>query len=284
MFVWLKEFLNINFPVAMTKYYYRRIMHKSLNLNNPITFNEKINWLKLYYWPQLEISKILADKYKVRNYVASKGLEHILNKLIGCWAQAEDIEWEFLPEKFVLKCNHGCGMNIICHDKKFFDTVMAERKLEKWLKMDWGKYACEPHYSAIEPVIIAEEFIGNTIDNSLPDDIKVHCFGGKPCVIGYYTNRESELCCTLYDTSWKKLDISIKEGIVVECPKCLQKILEYCEVLTEGLPYARCDFYVCNEEVIFGEITLTPASGRSKFIIEEADYHWGTLLNIDNLK
>lgn len=276
----IKRILHKICPVIMTKYYYKKILGRSLNLNNPKTLNEKINWLKLYYWPRQEISSIVADKYKVRKYVEQCGYGNILNDLIGAWDSTDEIPWDNLPEKFAIKCGHGCGMNIVCFNKSNLDKQEVYRKLNTWMKIDWGADSCEPHYSAIKPKIICEKFIGNQKKKQLPDDIKIHCFHGEPKLIAYYSGRESSLHGTFYDLNWKHLNIATKEGSIVDKPTCLDKILDACRGLSKELPYARMDFYVYDGEPIFGEITLTPASGRSPYMTPEADLKYGEYLDL----
>ena len=116
-----------------------------------------------------------ADKYKVREYVKKKGLGDILVPLIGHWDKPEDIDWDSLPDKFVLKCNHGCAYNILCNDKNKFDKVEATKRLKKWMKEDFGAFNIETHYSQIKPHITCEEFLGDCIV-----DYKFFCFNGEP--------------------------------------------------------------------------------------------------------
>ncbi len=280
MIIEIKRILHRLCPELMTKYYYRKILNRDLNLKDPKSLNEKINWLKLFYWPYQGISSIVADKFKARDYVIDRGYKHILNGMIGSWDNVNDIPRETLPNKFAIKCGHGCGMNIICFDKSNFDIEDAKNKLNHWMKIDWGLDSCEPHYSKIKPTIICEEFIGS--NDSLPDDIKVHCFHGEPRLIAYYSGRSNNLHGTFYDLGWNHLDIATNEDILVEKPACLNEILNACKDLSKNLPYARIDFYVVDNKPIFGEITLTPASGRSPYMTEEADLHYGSFLDLSS--
>ena len=123
---------------------------EKLDLKNPRTFNEKLQWLKLYYYPQNDLAVKCADKYRVREYIKDKGYENTLVPLLGVWDNVEDIDWDSLPNKFVLKCNHGCAYNIVCNDKTEFDRIKAKKQLNKWLKEDFGAFNIEPHYSNIK--------------------------------------------------------------------------------------------------------------------------------------
>ena len=278
--IYIKRKLNIFCPVFMTKYYYKKNMGKKLNLRKPKSLNEKVNWLKLYYWPKKELSSTVADKYAVRKYVDKCNCSDLLNELIGVWDSTDEIPWDSLPNQFAIKCGHGCGMNIICDDKSKINKDEVYSKLNTWMKMDWGEYSCEPHYSAIKPKIICEKYLEGKDGNLVPDDIKIHCFKGKPKLIAYYSGRGKSLHGTFYDINWNHLDISTKEGALIEKPKCLDRLLEACESLASELPYARIDFYIVDSKPIFGEITLTPASGRSPYMKEEFDFKYGNYIDL----
>ena len=129
-----------------------------MNLKDPQTFNEKLQWLKLYYFPKDQLAIQCADKYAVRNYIKAKGYSDKLVPLVGSWKEAKDIEWDKLPEKFVLKCNHGCAYNLVCTDKNVLDKQSTIRQLDEWMKEDFGAFNIELHYSAIKQhMIICEE-------------------------------------------------------------------------------------------------------------------------------
>ncbi|HGL5668964.1 TPA: ATP-grasp fold amidoligase family protein, partial [Enterococcus faecium] len=274
------------FPIIMTKYFYRKILGRKLKLKKPETFNEKINWYKLYFCPQNDLVIQCTDKFRVREYVEDMYCGDSLNDLIGVWDGVDEINWNSLPQRFVLKCNHGCGMNIICPDKTSLDIEETKNRLNKWMKMDWGKESIEPHYSKIKPKIICEKFIENTLDkeSSLPPDIKIHCFNGIPKVIAYYSGRGNDMHGTFYDVNWNKLDFATKEGSVISKPICLDKMLLYAEKLSNPFPYVRVDFYECNNIPVFGELTFTPASGRSPYMTREADEYMGNLLNLKEME
>jgi len=133
----------------MSKFYYRIVLYKKLNLRNPQTFNEKLQWYKLNYFPNNPLVVTCTDKYQVRNYVEKKGFGKHLTKLLGSWDDSNEIAWEELPKKFVLKCNHGCAYNILCSDKDSFDKKKATKQLNRWLKEDFGAFNIEIHYSNI---------------------------------------------------------------------------------------------------------------------------------------
>ena len=152
-----------------------------LNLKNPKTWSEKLLWLNKYWQPELK--SICADKYAVRDFVKDKGFEYILIPLLGVWENADDIDFNILPKRFVLKCNHGCGWNIICEDKEKLDIEGSKNKLNRWMKIDLGEITSEVHYHYIKPFIICEEFLPVQDYRDLKD-FKIHCFNGIPEFIG----------------------------------------------------------------------------------------------------
>ena len=143
---------------AMSRFYYKVVLKQRLDLDSPKTFNEKLQWLKLYYYPKDPLVVQCADKYAVRDFIIEKGYGNTLVPLIGCWKSADEIDWYALPDQFVLKCNHGCAYNIVCQDKSTFDKRGAKKLLNRWLKEDFGAFNIEVHYSKIKPRrIICEE-------------------------------------------------------------------------------------------------------------------------------
>ena len=160
----------------LRKIYYWIILKRKLHLNNPLTFNEKIQWLIHNDYPNNTMVIKCADKYAVRESVKEKGLSNLLTTLYGSWDNANQIDWESLPDKFVLKCNHGCAYNILCPDKNKLDKEKTVKQLNEWLKEDFGRFNLELHYSNINNhKIICEEFLGDVIT-----DYKFFCFHGKP--------------------------------------------------------------------------------------------------------
>lgn len=128
-------------PIYATKLFYKKMFNKPLNLKNPKTLNEKIQWLKLNTYKDNPLITQCADKYLVRDYVASKGCREILNELINVWDSVEEIDWNDLPNKFVLKLNHGSGYNIVCDNLKKLDLSKTKKQLKTWLKEDFWKLA-----------------------------------------------------------------------------------------------------------------------------------------------
>lgn len=260
-------------PKLATKAIYYYHVRTKLNLKNPVTFDEKLNYLKLYVNVKNPLVTICADKVAVRDYVKEKGCEKILNEVIGIYDRVEDIEWEKLPNKFVIKCNHGSGFNIICKDKQQLDIESCKRKLNKWLKINYGKYTTEIHYSKIKPKIIIEKFIESTSKTGL-DDYRIFCYNGIPKYIKVTPEVEETAYYNFYDLNWNKMNFVKKEyesKYEIKKPKNLQKMLKYAEILSENFQFVRVDLYNVDGKIYFAELTFTPTGGCcNKFTKEGA--------------
>lgn len=251
------------------KLWYKLATGEDLDLENPRTFNEKVQWLKLY--DSTPIKTRLADKYLVRDWVREKIGEQYLIPLLGVWNDFDEIDFDQLPNQFVLKANHGCGCNIIVKDKSKFDVDDARKKFEDWMDTNFAfLYGLELQYMNIQPKIIAEKYM-EELNHSLYD-YKIHCFDGKPVFIqcigdrnlakhtGYQNN---------YDLKWNKLDWIFEDyphfPYVVSKPKLLDGMVTCAEKLSEGISYVRVDLYEVNDHIYFGEMTFTPASGSYRY-------------------
>lgn len=265
----------------MAKLYSRVILKKHIDLDNPKTFNEKIQWLKIHDFPKNPLVIRGADKYAVRKYVKKKGLEHLLVPLIGAWRSADEIEWEKLPNRFVLKCNHGCAYNILCPDKKKFDIESAVRQLNKWMKEDFGAYNIELHYSKIKPhMITCEEYLGEKII-----DYKFFCFNGQPkymyvssdlvhdrkAQIGFFYLDGKKMPLVRDDYAPMDLD---------ELPPFFEDMKRDAVILCQDFPFVRVDFFIANGKYYFAELTFTPSAGMMPFNPDKYDLEWGKQLNI----
>lgn len=257
-------------PLQIAKFKYRIKLGKKLDLDNPEDLNQKINWLK--FKSNTLLWSDLADKYQVRKFVEKYGLRDILIPLYGKWNTAEDIEWNKLPNRFVLKMNNGCGDVIICHDKKKLEQEKVKRYFRKLLKKPYGIITGEPHYSKITPCIIAEELLDckkQPIKSSSLIDYKIWCFDGKPCYILTCYNRTAKTVETaLYDVQWKvhpeyfvSTSHCIPAKIRLPKPKNLNKMLEIAETLSADFPQVRVDLYEVGGKVYFGEMSFTGLGG-----------------------
>ena len=254
------------------KYYCR--MGKRLHLKNPSTFNEKLQWLKLY--GRKPIDTILSDKFAVKEYIAKTLGDQYIIPVLGVWDRFEDIDFDRLPDQFVLKCTHDSGGIVICKDKTKLDKVIARKKLNKSLKTDYFVYSREHAYKNIPRRIIAEKYMEDSSNLELMD-YKVHNFNGIPKLILLCQSRFSKggLREDFYSTDWEHLDIcrpghpNADERVLK--PAKLNEILELSAKIAKGMPFVRTDFYIINGKVFFGEVTYSPAGGMTPFIPEEWD-------------
>ena len=250
------------------------------NLKNPKNFNEKMTKLKLEDYNNNEQISNLADKYEVRKYVEEKGLKEILNEIYGIYDNEEQINFTELPDKFALKCTHGCAYNIICKDKENLNISEAKDKLKRWLKEKYGYATQELHYTRIKPRIIAEKYLCDENDK-MPLDYKIYCFHGKAKCILVCSERDEKLKLSYYDLNWNRLkyekeDWSSKENI--KKPENLQKMIQYAEKLSGKYHFVRVDLYNEKGKIIFGELTFTPACCCAPYYSKEGNMELGKLL------
>ncbi|MDI9219750.1 ATP-grasp fold amidoligase family protein [Pantoea sp. EA-12] len=278
----LKFSANISPEFSAKAHYYIKFK-KKLNLRNPTNFNEKIQWLKFNEYKG-DIYTLCADKYKVREYIISKGCGEILNELYGVYDNPQAIDYDALPEKFALKCNHGAGYNIICDNKSSLDIEKTNKKLNEWLKQDFSSHFVEPQYKKIERKILCEKFIENE-SGGFPDDYKFYCFNGKPYAVMVCIGREKGTPKFYYfDMDWNPLPFEdtielINDNQLPEMPEGFHKMKEYAFKLATDFKFVRADFYLLNGEVIFGELTFTPSAGLD-VTLQEADVILGGQLKL----
>ncbi len=272
-------------PTLSSRVIYRFHTHKKLNLKNPTLFNEKLMYLKLHDYRYNDLVTKCSDKIKVRDYVKENGLDFLLNKIYIIVDDANFINFDALPDKFVLKCNHGCGYNIICTDKANFDKKEAIKVLNNWQKTKFGYESCEPHYFKIQPLIYAEKYIASS-EGIMPNDYKIYCFDGEPKLILVCSEREKDLKRSFYDLNWKRLNYEKPEYHTdheFKRPKNLEKMLEYAKTLAKPFKFVRVDFYEEDGKVIFGELTFTPARCCGEVYTDEANLELGKMLDLGDL-
>lgn len=258
---------------------YFQTFNKYLDFDNPMTYNEIINWELLYDFDERKIR--LSDKYLVREWIREKiGAEYLV-KLYGVWDDAEDIDFDLLPKKYVLKLNHGCGWNIIVSDPMGHDKNEIVSQLNGWKKEDFSKVGYEYQYRGIKPKIICEEYLENTNGNLY--DYKVFCFNGKAKYIMFLTDRNSGgLKMAFYDTDWNKQDFVYSYPMYqgeVEKPKNLEVMIKLSEKLAAKFKHVRVDWYNLPGDVLkFGEMTFSSCAGRAKWSQEYVDKMFGDLV------
>lgn len=259
----------------------------AFDLDNPKTFNEKIQWSKIY--DSTPIKTKLADKYLVRDWVAEKIGDKYLIPLLGVYDSFEEIDFDKLPNQFVMKCNHGSAMNIVVKDKSKLDLVDVKSKLDKWMHENFAfKVGCELHYRDIPPKIIIEKYIENKNSGGDLYDYKFWCFDGKVKYIQFLSERNLDgLKMAFYDKDWKKQHFVYSHPLDqknIERPSNLDEMIALAENLSNGFNHVRVDFYRLDDgTVYFGEMTFTSASGMCKWNDEKINRYFGKLFKLPKL-
>ena len=265
-------------PWLNTQILYRHRFGKWLDLNNPQTSNEKILWLKLNTYYKNPLITQCADKYAVREYVEKCGCGEILNELYGYWTNPDDIDFDKLPNKFVLKNNYYYHMNMVVTDKSKLDITATRNELKEWLKSDGHLCASEMQYADIPKKIIAEKFI-DTKDGLAPADYKIYCCNGKPLYVMVCVGREQNVLPKFYYFDIKgnlqreltRDGLNAPKDFHYDIPAGWEQMIKYAEKLSAPFPFVRADFYLENGQVIFGELTFTPAEGLDNNKLYQAD-------------
>lgn len=258
-------------------------MGKNPDLKNPKTFNEKIQWLKLHN-RKPEFS-VMVDKYEVKKLIEKQtGAEYLIPTL-GVWDKFEDIDFETLPNQFVLKCTHDSGGLVICKDKSKLDFEKAKDKINQSLKNNYFWHGREWPYKNVKPRIIAEQYMVDESGVELKD-YKIFNFNGQPRLIQVDFNRFVKHTKNIYDTEWNYLNVAINyptdPTVDIKKPECLDKMLKMAKELSVGLPFLRTDFYVINGQIYFGELTFSPGSGFMKITPESFDLEMGSWIRLPN--
>jgi len=269
-------------PLLLVKYRY--FLNRGIlpDLENPKSFEEKLLWLMLYW--QNPLKSICADKYEVRSYVKKFGLEHVLPEITGVYNSTDEINFSNLPDRFVLKCTHGCGFNIICKDKKTLDIKKTKRMLDKWMKIDISKGCGEIHYAEIKPRIICEKFLDD-LSGDLPNDYKVYCFSGKAyCTLACTERGSGDTKFDIYDRDWKnKLPYSRSSLLAdrnIPKPDAYEEMIAAAEKLSKPFPFVRIDFYSIKGKAILGEMTFTPNGCIDKGYTDKAQHVFGEMISL----
>lgn len=261
---------------------YKKIMGIPLNLENPSTFSKKIQWLKVY--DSTFLKTYCADKILVSDYVKQKLGKVITIPILGVYNKFEEIDFSKLPQNYVIKCNHGSGMNIIVKDGKI-NKQEVKKKLDKWMKTDYLNLL-EFHYKPIQKKIFIEQYMNNEGKTSLTD-YKFSCFNGEPKFCQIMNDRfTNNLHSNYYDLDFipmkdvVRLDYPANYDVKDEKPKNWDLMIEYSKKLSEEFKYVRVDFYEINGEIYLGELTFTPNSGYLKFKNRETDEKFGKWLRL----
>jgi hypothetical protein len=257
---------------------YKAAFGKWPNLENPVTFNEKLNWLKLH--DRKPIYTTMVDKYEAKKYVASIIGEEYIIPTLGVWDKFDDIDFDSLPNQFVLKCTHDSGCVVIVKDKKHFDVTEAKKKIEKSLKREFYYVGREWPYKNVKPRIIAEKYMEDISTRELRD-YKFFCFGGQARCAKVDFDRFVDHHANYFDREGNLLPFGEEsyppdESRVITLPRNVETMTRLAETLSKETPFLRVDFYDVNGEVYFGELTFFPDSGFGKLTSKEWDYKLGS--------
>ena len=259
----------------------------TLDLEHPVRYNEKLQWLKLHY--HKPVHSIMVDKYLVRQYIADTIGEQYLIPLLGVWDHFDDIDFDQLPDQFVLKCTHDSGGIVICTDKSSLDRNKAKARIEQCLNRKYYLAGRERVYESVKPRIIAEKYMtdGKTNDQKEElSDYKIHCFSGEPKLVQIMTNRFSStgIINEHYTLDWERLNLvrgdSKLGDVLVPRPAKLDELLELAKILSKDEPYIRTDFYIVEDHVYFGELTFYPSSGFKPFHPDDWDFVLGDWIKL----
>lgn len=282
----IKNLLKILPDKLYLQIMYFKHFRKFINFNNPKNFNEKIQYLKLKYRSN-ELTE-MADKYKVKQYVSKLiGNEYVIPTL-GVWSTTEEINFNELPKKFVLKCNNDSGGVVICKDKQALNIEETKKFLNSRLNNNGFWYGREWPYKNIKPCIIAEKYMENNGQNELID-YKFFCFNGQPKVVLVCSERfaSNNMCKTYFDENWNLLNIMEANHRIdkeQKKPQSFEKMKTISQKLAKGMPFVRIDFYEIEGSLYFGEITFFPASGLEKFKPEKWNNIFGDMIDISKYK
>jgi len=256
-----------------------------LNLENPTTFNEKLQWLKLYN--RKDEYTTMVDKYAAKKYVADIIGEQYIIPTLGVWDRYDDIDFDSLPNQFVLKCTHNSGGLVICRDKTTFDKQLAKKKIEKSLKENYYWRGREWPYKNVKPRIIAEKYLDD--NGHVPADYKIYCFNGEPYKVMVCIDRDKDEPTKFYSFDWEwnllrhnKWGKMAKDNSVCERPQNLSKMYEIAKVLSKDIPFVRVDLYEVENQIYFGELTFYPDDGFDKNIDPEIDKLYGSMIKLEN--
>ena len=233
--------------------------HRWMDWKNPKTFNEKLQWLKLHD-RRPEYTR-MVDKYLVRNHIKETIGEQYLIPLLGHYKKFEEIDFDCLPNQFVLKCNHGSHCSMICRNKNSFNMEKARQNFKGWLKKNYFWVYREYPYKNVKPCIVCEKFMTN--DGEVPEDYKVFCFDGQPQLVRVDVGRFTDCTYNFYTLEWKRSEIMMGPLSIKDTPRpdCLDEMLSLSSILSKGIKHLRVDWYVVKGKLYFGELTFYNAGG-----------------------
>ena len=260
-------------------FYFQKKMGYPINLRNPKTINEKLNWMKLFdrnpIYPQF------SDKWSCRSYVSQKIGSRFLKPIIGVYETVEEVPWQKLPEKFVIKASHGSGWNIICDDRNLFNQPEAEEKLKAWLAQNFYQKFREWQYKSTKPRILVEPYLeGDPVYGLV--EYQFYCFNGNPELIQVDIDCNRAHSRLFLSPDWKEMPFTIVRYPIFQAhfpkPSNLEEALYCVSELTKGLPFCRVDLHIIENNILVSEMTLMPGAGYMKFNPPKYDLYLGDLL------
>ena len=272
--LWLRGYLNWLPDKAFLKLMFYVRMGKKLDLKHPKTYSEKLQWLKLYDRKSEYID--MVDKYEAKRYVAERIGEEYIIPTLGVWEKFEDIDFESLPDRFVLKCTHDSGGLVVCRDKNTLDLEAARAKIETSLARIYYFHGREWPYKHVKPRVIAEQYMEDAESDELRD-YKFYCFGGEPkfLYVSQGLSNHSTAHISYVSLDWEKMPFERMDfanfDVLPKRPLNFDKMLESCRILSANIPFLRVDFYEVNGHMYFGELTFFPGSGTTEFHPNEWD-------------
>ncbi len=276
--------VKILFPVFFVMQQYKYITHHKLNLDNPLRYTEKLQYLRLFVYPHDDLVIKCAGRAGVREYVEDKGYGETLIPTYGIFNDFNDIDFAHLPASFVMKATHACAYNVIVRDKSNLDLIPLKKRFAKWLKTNYGKKTLELHYSPIKPQIIIEKFLGEV--DSLPIEYKIHVFNGIAKSMYVVSGRGVDIRYNNYYIDWTPFDGSQFNGWKkreeeIPIPKNWKEMVKMAEDLGKSFPFVRVDLYNISGKIYFSELTFTPAKGTLILDDDKCDFEMGAWLNIE---
>ncbi len=263
------------------KMVYRIKAGKKLNLKNPVTLCDKLNWLKIHdIHPEYTQ---LVDKIGVRDYIKENFGEEYLIPIYGSWEHFDDIDFDALPDKFVLKCNHDSGSVKVINDKSCIDKKELKSFFEGRLKMNSYVFGREYPYKDVKPLIYAEKHMATDGQTDI-NDYKFFCFNGKPEILLIATDRSTDMRTDFYDMDFNHLDLTRIYGYsdkVIEKPQTFEQMKEFAANLSKDMKFVRIDLYEIGGKIYFGEFTFFPGGGFWPLKPEKWEYELGKLIDIE---
>lgn len=282
---YIKSILSDYFPKFTTYVLFYHNFKRFPDFKSFPTINDKLQYLKLYKYNNNSLITTCADKYRVRNYIINKGYDFLLPKLYVGGIKPDDIAnyWKEFPNSIVIKCNHGCGYNLLIKNINDYELNKVVKQLNTWINEDYWKYYCELQYKNIKKCVLVEEYLGDNIET-----YKFYCFNGEPHFFYISSNGEDgykDLYLDYYDINFNHLDIELSghqhKKTIIKKPELFDDMVKIAKDLSRDFPFVRVDLYYANNKIYFSELTFIPTGGLMKIEPEKYLIEWGKYLSIE---